>query len=155
ELKPGAHRLRDCAREAADPARDPEREQYETDYYSCGGDLARPQTTRQDYSRDGFHRLYRQWQPVIDACPDQENGEAEKHSGWGKTGDGYRAEEVRDEGSEIAARAATFQEEAASARGLGGRSHKLQIPETAAADLPYRILRRFSSCERRRRGFSY
>jgi hypothetical protein len=43
-----------------------------------------------------------QRQPIEQARRDQERGETEQHPGGGQTGNGHRADDVRDESTEIA-----------------------------------------------------
>ena len=141
ELKPGAHRLRDGAREPTDPAGNAQDEQHDADHHPGGGDLAGRKAARQDHRRDRLHRLHRQRQAIEQPGRDQESGEAEQHAGRGQTGDCHRADHMRNEGAEIAARAAAFQEEAPYRQSGGTLGHAVSIAETCAARAPSDFMR--------------
>ena len=94
-------------------------------YDARSGDLARTQPIRQNNRRNRFHRLHGYRQSVEQSGRDQRCGKAEQHAGRRKPGDHHRSDRVRDEGPEIAARAAEFlQDTEAAVIGHGARGRQ-------------------------------
>jgi len=98
--------------------------------------LARPKAARQDHRRNRLHWLYRQRQPIEQPRRDQKDGEAKKHTHRRETGNRHRPDDVGNECTKIAARAAAFQKEASCRRGRGTLRHKLQYQKLEPLGLP-------------------
>jgi hypothetical protein len=121
ELEARDHRLRHQPCEARDRPGQREQQEDQPEAEAGCGDLAGGKTARDQHRRDRLHGLDRDRQPVEQAARDEERAEAEQHADRGETRHRDRAQGMRQEGAEIAERAADLAGDPSGARLRGNR----------------------------------